>query len=75
MVLDPVDKVEVFRKIFFPSPPEAEIRDIEDAIYPDRITMLLIIEREVERAIQEASSLNPPSPNGITNKALQLAAM
>jgi hypothetical protein len=37
MASDPADKAEVFRKAIFPSPPEAEIGDLEDATYPDRI--------------------------------------
>lgn len=74
MVSDPAEKAEVFRKAFFPSPPEAEIGGIEDATYPDRITMPPITEQEVERAIQEASPLKAPGPDGIPNKALQLAA-
>jgi hypothetical protein len=44
MVSDPADKAEVCRKTFFPSPPEAEIGDIEDATYPDRIAMPPITE-------------------------------
>ncbi|KAH7147027.1 hypothetical protein B0J13DRAFT_553077 [Dactylonectria estremocensis] len=36
MVSDPAEKAEIFKKAFFPSPPEAEIGDIEDATYPDR---------------------------------------
>ncbi|KAJ3453598.1 hypothetical protein MRS44_017845 [Fusarium solani] len=74
MVSEPAEKAEIFKRAFFPSPPEAEIRDIENAIYPDRITMPPITEQEVERAIQEASPLKAPGPDGIPNRALQLAA-
>ncbi|KAJ3454759.1 hypothetical protein MRS44_013359 [Fusarium solani] len=74
MVSDPAEKAEIFKSAFFPSPPEAEIGDIEDATYPDRITMPPITEQGVERAIQEASPLKAPGPDGIPNKALQLAA-
>lgn len=72
MVSDPAEKAEIFRKAFFPSPPEGENGDIEDATYPDGITMPPITEQEVERAIQEASPLKAPGPDGIPNKALQL---
>jgi len=74
MVSEPAEKAEIFKRAFFPSPPEAEIGDIENAIYPDRITMPPITEQEVERAIQEASPLKAPGPDGIPNRALQLAA-
>jgi hypothetical protein len=62
MASGPADRAEVFRKTFFPSPPEAEIGDIEDATYPDRIAMPPITEQEVERALQEAAPLKGPAP-------------
>lgn len=66
--------MEVFRKTFFPSPPEANIRDIKDAAYLNRIVIPPITEQEVGRALQEAAPLKAPDPNGIPNQALQLAA-
>ena len=41
----------MFKKAFFPSPPEAEIEDTEDATYPDRIAMPPITRQEVEKAL------------------------
>jgi exonuclease III len=74
MVSDPAKKAEIFREAFFPAPREAELGDIEGATYPDRIAMPPITEQEVGRAIQEASPFKAPGPDGILNKALQLAA-
>ncbi|KJK76179.1 hypothetical protein H634G_08585 [Metarhizium anisopliae BRIP 53293] len=72
MTSDTAEKADIFRRAFFPCPPEADISDIEGAVYPERIDMPAITEQEVERAIREASPLKAPGPDSIPNKALQL---
>ncbi|KJK73496.1 hypothetical protein H634G_11258 [Metarhizium anisopliae BRIP 53293] len=70
MTSDTAEKADIFRRAFFPCPPEADISDIEGAVYPERIDMPAITEQEVERAIREASPLKAPGPDSIPNKAL-----
>ncbi|KJK84818.1 hypothetical protein H633G_11388 [Metarhizium anisopliae BRIP 53284] len=74
MTSDTAEKADILRRAFFPCPPEADISDIEGAVYPERIDMPAITEQEVERAIREASPLKAPGPDSIPNKALQLVA-
>jgi hypothetical protein len=68
---DPKVKADVFRKAFFPAPPEADLDDIRDAQYDDQIDMPQITEKEIRDAIRAASPLKTPGPDGIANKALQ----
>ncbi|OHE90236.1 zinc knuckle [Colletotrichum orchidophilum] len=69
----PEEKTEIFRKTFFPTPPEAYLEDIENATYGEQIELPPISENEVEEAIQKTAPLKAPGPDGITNKALQVA--
>jgi ribonuclease HI len=68
---DPAEKAELFRDIFFPTPPEADLEDLDHAAYSGQIDMPSIEEKEVRTAIRAASPLKVPGPDGITNKALQ----
>jgi hypothetical protein len=61
----PGEKAELFRKTFFPSPPNTDLSDIEGASYPVPITMPPITTREVEEAIEESAPLKAPGPDGI----------
>jgi ribonuclease HI/exonuclease III len=70
-LIDPADKAELFRDVFFPTPPEADLEDIENAEYSGQIETPPIEEKEVRNAIRAASPLKAPGPDGITNKALQ----
>jgi hypothetical protein len=70
-LIDPADKAELFRDVFFPTPPEADLGDIANASYSGQIEMPPIEEKEVRTAIRAASPLKAPGPDGITNKALQ----
>jgi hypothetical protein len=70
-LIDPADKAELFQDVFFPTPPEADLGDIQDAVYSGQIDMPPIEEKEVRTAIRGASPLKAPGPDGITNKALQ----
>ncbi|KAF5669922.1 reverse transcriptase [Fusarium denticulatum] len=70
----PNEKAELLKKTFFPVPPETNLEDIENADYPVPIAMPPITTREIEEAIEESSPLKAPGPDGITNRALQLAS-
>ncbi|OHW95426.1 reverse transcriptase [Colletotrichum incanum] len=69
----PGEKAALFKETFFPPPPEANLKDIDNASYSNQIILPPISESEVEEAIQEAAPLKAPGPDGITNKALQIA--
>ncbi|OHW97034.1 reverse transcriptase [Colletotrichum incanum] len=69
----PGEKAALFKETFFPPPPEANLGDIDNASYSNQIILPLISESEVEEAIQEAAPLKAPGPDGVTNKALQIA--
>ncbi|KAH7462407.1 hypothetical protein FOMA001_g18559 [Fusarium oxysporum f. sp. matthiolae] len=72
--ITPSEKAELLRKTFFPVPPDTYIEDIENANYPAPTAMPPITTREIEEAIEEAAPLKAPGPDGITNKALQIAS-
>ena len=65
------DKAELFRDVFFPTPPEAELRDLQNAEYNHQIETPPIEGREIRDAIRTASPLKAPGPDGIPNIALQ----
>jgi DNA topoisomerase IB len=69
---NPADKAKLFRDVFFPTPPEADLGDIQNAVYSGQVNMPPIEEKEVWTAIRGASPLKAPGPDGITNKALQV---
>ena len=71
-LIDPADKAELFRDVFFPTPPEADVGDIANANYSGQIEMPSIEEKEVRAAVKATSPLKAPGPDGITNKALQV---
>ena len=68
------EKADLLRETFFPEPPEADLRDIESAEYPDQVPMPKVTEKEVLDAIQAAAPLKAPGPDYIPNKALQAAS-
>ncbi|KAG6979043.1 RNA-directed DNA polymerase from mobile element jockey [Fusarium oxysporum f. sp. conglutinans] len=72
--ITPSEKAELLRKTFFPVPPDTDLEDIENANYPAPTAMPPITTREIEEAIDEAAPLKAPGPDGITNKALQIAS-
>ena len=65
-ITDPAKKADVFL--------EADLEDIRDAQYDNRVVMPPMTEKEVSDAIRAASSLKAPGPDGIANKALQAGA-
>ncbi|KAJ6439009.1 reverse transcriptase [Purpureocillium lavendulum] len=72
--ITPGEKAELFRKVFFPKPPDANLDDIDTAVYVDQISLPPIAEQEVEDAIRNAVPLKAPGPDGIVNRALQIAS-
>ena len=70
-ITEPSDKAELFKDVFFPAPPEANLEDVRDAEYSGQIELPPITEKEIEDAIRAASPFKGPGPDGITNKALQ----
>ncbi|KAK4071132.1 hypothetical protein Purlil1_13494 [Purpureocillium lilacinum] len=74
MAITPNEKAELFRKVFFPKPPDANLDDIDSAVYIDQISLPPIAEQEVEDAIRNAAPLKAPGPDGIVNRALQIAS-
>jgi ribonuclease HI len=73
-ITEPEDKADLFRDTFFPTPPEADLRDIQDTQYNGQIALPPVTEKEVREAIRTASPLKAPGPDGIINKALQAGA-
>ncbi|OAQ61321.1 reverse transcriptase [Purpureocillium lilacinum] len=74
MAITPNEKAELFRKVFFPTPPDASLDDIDSAVYTDQVSLPPIAEQEVEDAIRNAAPLKAPGPDGIVNRALQIAS-
>ena len=70
-ITDPAKKADLFRDTFFPTPPEADLRDVHETEYNNQIDMPPITEQEIRDAIRAASPLKAPGPDGVTNKALQ----
>ncbi|KAI9037662.1 uncharacterized protein KD926_000148 [Aspergillus affinis] len=61
-------KVEAFRKAFFPEPPPADLSDIPTAQIPPQIDFPDLTEHEVLRCIRRAPPDKVPGPDGIPNK-------
>jgi hypothetical protein len=67
----PQEKAKLFRDVFFANPPEADLSVMDGATHPEQIKLPQITIDEVEDAILATTSNNAPSPDRITNKALQ----
>ncbi len=68
----PEEKAELLRAAFFPTPPEADLSDIENYEYPEPLQMPLIAEQELSKAILQAPGSKAPGPDGIPNSILHL---
>src|SRR5437773_10295660 len=65
-------KTNTLKKIFFPSPPPADLRDIPNASYPDSVPMnLSITMTQVKRAIDKLAPNKAPGPDEIPNRILK----
>ncbi len=69
---DAEGKSQLLKETFFPTPPEADLQDIEGATYEDQIILPAITEEEVHRTILAVPPMKAPGPDGIINKILQL---
>ncbi|KAI9035708.1 uncharacterized protein KD926_002959 [Aspergillus affinis] len=61
-------KVEVFRKVFFPYLPPADFSDIPTTSLPQQLDFPDLAEHEVLRCIRKAPPDKAPGPDGIPNK-------
>jgi ribonuclease HI/exonuclease III len=68
------EKARLFRSTFFPTPPEADLDDIQTAEYTQQVKLPEITEKEVMEAIRATAPLKTAGPDGISNKALQAGA-
>ena len=65
----------IFRKTFFPTPPEVDLVIIKGMKYDSQKKLPPITEKEIRDALRIASPLEAPSPDGIVNKAPQTRAL
>jgi hypothetical protein len=68
------EKAEVFQKLFFPEPPQADLSDLADEPRFERhaIGFPSITEHEVLEAIQGMPADKAPGPDGIPNRLLHI---
>ena len=71
MERDPERKAKLLQEAFFPTPPEAELSDLEGFAYQEPHTFPCITQNEIERAIRSTSPKKAPGPDGIPNHVLQ----
>lgn len=64
------EKAQLLREALFPTSPNANLEDINNATYADQIRMPLITTKEVENAILTTPSLKAPGLDGIPNLIL-----
>lgn len=74
VAVTPEEKAKLFKETFFPAPPDTNLKDTENAIHSNQTTPP-ITEQEVDEAIREAAPFKAPGPDGITNRALQIASL
>jgi hypothetical protein len=67
-------KVDLLRRVFFPSPPAANLSDIDSSYLPNQLTFLAISQQEVIDAIKRAPPDKAPSEDGIPNRVWKLLA-
>jgi hypothetical protein len=68
------DKVRLLKTMFFPTPPEPDLQDINGAEYQDQISFPDITEKEVHQAITSTPPMKAAGPDGIINRVLHAAA-
>lgn len=68
------EKVELFKDTFFPAPPDADLTDINGAVYPTPYEDSPVITvKEVRAAIKAPNAFKAPGWTGIPHFVLQLA--
>jgi hypothetical protein len=66
--------VNLLRESFFPTPPPADLSDLEELSYETPLDLPPITQREIEAAIQRTAPKKAPGPDEIPNQVLQLTA-
>ncbi|THC87470.1 hypothetical protein EYZ11_013084 [Aspergillus tanneri] len=61
-------KVEAFRRVFFPLPPPADLSNINTTQLPQQIDFPVLQQHEVLKCIRRAPPDKAPGPDGIPNK-------
>ena len=69
----PAEKAHVFRRTFFPSPPPADLDDLQGFTYPAPLEMPPLTAREISREIRRLKPDKAPGPDAIPNRALKMA--
>lgn len=72
-VTEPEGKAGLLRATFFPTPPEADLSDIDGYRYPEPVSMPPITEAELRDAILRAPGNKAPGPDNIPNRILHMA--
>jgi len=70
-IQDPEEKAKLLFRVLHPTPPEADLKDIEGYNYPEPIATPKITIKEVKRAITSAAPGKAPGPDNIPNLVLQ----
>jgi hypothetical protein len=60
-------KTKLLSEAFFPAIPEAELADIDDAVYPDQVEFLEITRHEIEQVIRSTPPDKAPGEDSIPN--------
>jgi hypothetical protein len=72
---DPRSKAELLKDVHFPLPVKADLTDITDYIYPERVSIpSQLTKKEVTTVITAASKDKALRPDGIPNRVLQRVA-
>jgi len=62
MEQEPAAETGMFRDIFFPTPPEADLTDLDGYQYPEPLPCPRITGREIKKAIMKAAANKAPGP-------------
>jgi hypothetical protein len=65
-------KVKLLRQVFFPSPPAADLSDIDPTLHPNQLTFPAISQQEIIDAIKRAPSDKAPGEDGISNRVWKI---
>lgn len=68
------DKAKLFRKAFFPAPPEPDLQDINEANDLTHIPFPDIKDKEIYLAIKSTPPFKAAGPDGIINQVLHITA-
>jgi len=67
-------KLETLTNAFFPPPPPADLRDIQQSQYPTPVSYTpTITVEQIQAAVRRAAPKKAPGPDGISNHAIQKA--